>query len=608
VSRSQSGTESNFCAVGDARQLSGLCDSIGAESGSMARLHSSKLSWSTTPPHFARAHMPVTSEVCDHFALASNLCLFAATASLLRNMRLPHPIGNGIPLFSANIALPCQSAASRNPSTLSAVASAPGISALRIRTAATVTPASAAELVSLCVMGLVAFLTCGACASSRKRGHESFPDTITIPTPSAQQHNAALAHNHPYDIHGTPAPAPHHHGESRPSYGHEPQPRRDRRPSNPQPRASSGQSRASQQQPRARNGSRPQPYQPQHPEQRSRPQHGRHDRPAVRSIEPVSQEKVRKSGGGSSSNNRDSEITDRSREVASRVLEQFQSDPDLGRRRIPYSSLYFTRVLSKGAFGEVWLAQLENRQVAVKRILNEKKNDEKEIECFGAEIKLMASFSHPKIVEFVGVSWSSMQDVCAVTEYMAKGDLYGFLKRRQGQLNWRDHKVFLAEDVADALGYLHGLSPKVIHRDLKSKNILLDDAFRAKLSDFGISRERSVEDTMTAGVGTIYWTAPEVLMGKKYTEKADIFSFGIVMSELDTHSVPYSDKRDNSGKKLQGMKIVQMVIRRNLRPTFSSDCPPLVKELADRCLDSDPDVRPSAAELLRIIQRMQNLL
>ncbi|KAJ8525401.1 hypothetical protein ON010_g15713 [Phytophthora cinnamomi] len=192
--------------------------------------------------------------------------------------------------------------------------------------------------------------------------------------------------------------------------------------------------------------------------------------------------------------------------------------------------------------------------------------------------------------------------------YMAKGDLYGFLKRRQGQLNWRDHKIFLAEDVADALGYLHGLSPKVIHRDLKSKNILLDDAFRAKLSDFGISRERSVEDTMTAGVGTIYWTAPEVLMGKKYTEKADIFSFGIVMSELDTHSVPYSDKRDNSGKKLQGMKIVQMVIRRNMRPTFSEDCPPLVKELADRCLDSDPDVRPSAMELLRIIQRMQSII
>ncbi|CAH0477676.1 unnamed protein product [Peronospora belbahrii] len=507
---------------------------------------------------------------------------------------------------------------------------------------------------------LVAFLTCGSCASRRKSDNENYPDTITTPTASTQPHNAALAHQNPYDIHGTPLPkGDRNTREDNRRSDADVDGGRDRRSSNPTRvsssfnrvssgpnrassgpirvstgpnrvssglnRASSGVQRASGgahrvssganrvssgPQQRPRNGSRT--YLQQHPEQRpSRPQQQQFDRPALRStMEPdTKQDKAQQSGSsGNSSNGRDMEICDRSREAAMRVLEQFQADPTLGKSRIPYSSLYFTRVLSKGAFGEVWLAQLENRQVAVKRILNEKKNDVKEIECFGAEIKLMASFSHPKIVEFVGVSWSSMQDLCAVTEYMGKGDLHGFLNRRQGQINWRDHKIFLSEDVADALGYLHGLSPMVIHRDLKSKNILLDDSFRAKLSDFGISRERAVEDTMTAGVGTIYWTAPEVLMGKKYTEKADIFSFGIVMAELDTHTVPYSDKRDSSGKKLQSMKIVQMVIRRNMRPTFSPECPPLVKELADRCLDSDPNVRPSATELLQIIQRMQHLL
>jgi sterile alpha motif and leucine zipper-containing kinase AZK len=293
--------------------------------------------------------------------------------------------------------------------------------------------------------------------------------------------------------------------------------------------------------------------------------------------------------------------------VLALVLADLQGDPAVGRHKIPYNALYFTRVLSKGAFGEVWLAQLENRQVAVKRILNEKRNDEKEIVCFGAEIKLMASFSHPKIVEFVGVSWSSSNDICAVTEYMAKGDLFGFLKRRNGQINWPDHKIYLAEDVADALVYLHSLTPKVIHRDLKSKNILLDDNFRAKLSDFGISRERSLEETMTAGVGTIYWTAPEVLMGKKYTEKADIYSFGIVLSELDTHQVPYHDVRDD-GRKLQAMKIVQKVIRENIRPTFTDSIPKVVMDLARGCLNSNPDVRPDAMELLRIIQHIQNQL
>ncbi|EGZ07473.1 hypothetical protein PHYSODRAFT_529022 [Phytophthora sojae] len=302
----------------------------------------------------------------------------------------------------------------------------------------------------------------------------------------------------------------------------------------------------------------------------------------------------------------DPAVIARTQEMAEKVMAELDEDPEFEQSWIPYESLYFTRAISKGAFGEVWLAQLENTQVAVKKILDEKKHDVKEIECFGAEIKLMALLKHPKIVGFIGVSWSNTQDLCAVTEFMAKGDLYGYLERRKGKLNWPDHKMWLAADVAEALVYLHSLSPKVIHRDLKSKNILLDSKYRAKLSDFGISRKRSVEETMTAGVGTIYWTAPEVLMGKKYTEKADIYSFGIVMSEMDTCAVPYSDKRDDSGKVLQGMKIIQMVIRMALRPSFRKDCPEQVKALADRCLDANPDARPDAPELLNILRDIQD--
>ncbi|CAI5714871.1 unnamed protein product [Peronospora destructor] len=293
-------------------------------------------------------------------------------------------------------------------------------------------------------------------------------------------------------------------------------------------------------------------------------------------------------------------------EAAEKVMAELAEDPEFEESWIPYESLYFTRAISKGAFGEVWLAQLENTQVAVKKILDEKRHDVKEIECFGEEIKLLALFKHPKIVGFIGVSWSEKQDLCAVTEYMAKGDLYGYLERRKGKLNWPDHKMWLAGDIAEALVYLHSLSPKVIHRDLKSKNILLDNKYRAKLSDFGISRKRSAEETMTAGVGTIYWTAPEVLTGKKYTEKADIYSFGVVMSEMDMCEEPYSDKRDSFGKELQSMKIIQLVIYQSLRPSFLEDCPEQVKALADRCLDANPDERPSASELLDILHNIQD--
>ena len=302
----------------------------------------------------------------------------------------------------------------------------------------------------------------------------------------------------------------------------------------------------------------------------------------------------------------DPAVVARTQETAEKVMAELELEPSVKDSWIPYDSLYFTREISHGAFGEVWLAQLENTQVAVKKILDEKKHDVKEIECFGAEIKLMAVLKHPKIVRFIGVSWSDRQDLCAVTEFMPKGDLNGYLERRKTKLTWPADKVWLAEDIAEALVYLHSLSPKLIHRDLKSKNVLLDSKYRAKLSDFGISRKRSLESTMTAGVGTIYWTAPEVLMGKKYTEKADIFSFGIVMSEMDTCDVPYADKRDSDGKKLQSMKIIQLVIRQALRPTFLKNCPEQIKTLAGRCLDANPDVRPDASELLEVLRSVHD--
>ncbi|KAG6576552.1 TKL protein kinase [Phytophthora cinnamomi] len=144
---------------------------------------------------------------------------------------------------------------------------------------------------------------------------------------------------------------------------------------------------------------------------------------------------------------------------------------------------------------------------------------------------------------------------------------------------------------------------RVIHRDLKSKNVLLNEEMEAKLSDFGISRERHDLDThMTAGMGTSFWIAPEVLSGQDYDERADVFSFGVVLSELDTDDYPYWNASNLPRNKLQEGEILQLVAAGQMRPSFSRSCPGAILEVANRCLQVRPEHRPSAAELVQVFQ------
>ncbi|KAG6621287.1 TKL protein kinase [Phytophthora cinnamomi] len=278
------------------------------------------------------------------------------------------------------------------------------------------------------------------------------------------------------------------------------------------------------------------------------------------------------------------------------ILRGFVSDPAIVTKRISFAQLHFLRLLAKGGSGEVWLGQYEARYVAMKCLLPTKREDPEALEQFAEEIRMASLLAHPRIVAFCGVAWQSLLHLCAVTEYMPRGDLESLLANpiAQKELSWNREKLTLSSDIVEALVYLHSLVPIVIHRDLKSKNVLLDRRLRAKLSDFGLSRERSVEDTMTNGIGTILWSAPEVLEGKRYDEKSDLFSFGVVLSEIDTCALPYGFSRH---AKMRSMQIVHLVSEGKLLPTFRDDCPPAIRALAQRCLSLDPAARPTAMEV-----------
>ncbi|RHY34766.1 hypothetical protein DYB32_000675 [Aphanomyces invadans] len=271
-------------------------------------------------------------------------------------------------------------------------------------------------------------------------------------------------------------------------------------------------------------------------------------------------------------------------------------DPELLAVRINAAEVTEIQMISRGGFGEVWSGIYQNNPVAIKKLLPDKKNFDDAM-MFAAEIKLMARLQHPKIVKFIGASWSNAINIQAISEYMNCGDLKSLLDRsvKSGQeLPWLTVKLNLAIDVSDALVYLHTLNPVFVHRDLKSRNILIDADSGAKLSDFGISRNRTADETMTAGVGTCRWMAPEVIRGDKYDAACDIWSFGCVLAEMDTGNVPYNDATNTHGGRLQDHGIMELVRKNQLKPTFSSTMPPDILAIATQCLEFDPAKRPKA--------------
>ncbi|CAK4088212.1 unnamed protein product [Aphanomyces euteiches] len=261
--------------------------------------------------------------------------------------------------------------------------------------------------------------------------------------------------------------------------------------------------------------------------------------------------------------------------------------------RIPSAELMLTRPLAEGAYGQVWLGEYNHSAVAIKRLLPNKSNAN-ELFKFMAEIVLLSKMDCPYVVAFYGVAWTRPTEILMVTEFVEHGDLRHVLESTA--LTWT-LKLQCALHIAEALVYLFCMEPRVIHRDLKSRNVLLNDEYHAKVTDFGIAREMD-DTTMTSGIGTYRWMAPEVLQDGHYTQAADIFSFGVILAELETEMLPYSDLRNGRGNQLTDTAIMAKVMAGELTPSFSPNCPQWYAALGRQCLALDPTKRPPATMLV----------
>lgn len=281
----------------------------------------------------------------------------------------------------------------------------------------------------------------------------------------------------------------------------------------------------------------------------------------------------------------------------------FGEDGELLALQVNCDDIQDLRLIGTGAFSVVWLVRYRESVLLASKRIREDADITEHTQTFLEEIKLASKLDHPNIVEFIGAA-SSGFDMQALFEFVENGDLRSYLSAPSLSRYWTRTKVQLAVDVIEAIVYLHTFTPPVVLRNLKSRNVLISAEMQAKLTDIGVTR---ILPNCRSGVGMHRWLAPEVISGRSdYSQPADIFAFGVLLSEFDTHDHPYDDASDNDGNQLDDLAILQKVASGSLRPTFSDTCPPIVLELAKQCMAQEPRDRPPALKVayaLRTLQR-----
>ncbi|RHY30253.1 hypothetical protein DYB32_004458 [Aphanomyces invadans] len=210
------------------------------------------------------------------------------------------------------------------------------------------------------------------------------------------------------------------------------------------------------------------------------------------------------------------------------------------------------------------------------------------------EIVMMAKLAHPNIVTFRGFTFTTQDDLKCVTEFMAGGTVRALLDKKKRALSWDSEKLRLALDVAMGLAYLHGQTPTLMHRNIKASKVLLTP---------GLGSVWTSQETMTAAVGTMEWAAPELLRNEDYSTPADVFSFGVFLTELDTRMIPYTDVRDKRSKSLTDDSLMMQIVMGQLRPSVSPSCPRPIQKLIQSCLQVNAAHRPAMADVVAILNQ-----
>ncbi|XP_068198293.1 mitogen-activated protein kinase kinase kinase 7 isoform X1 [Antennarius striatus] len=267
-----------------------------------------------------------------------------------------------------------------------------------------------------------------------------------------------------------------------------------------------------------------------------------------------------------------------------------ETPPGYPFEEINYDDIEVEEVVGRGAFGVVCKAKWKGKDVAIKTI-----ESESERKAFIVELRQLSRVNHPNIVKLYG---SCHSPVCLVMEYAEGGSLYNVLHGAEPLPYYTaSHAMSWCFQCSQGVAYLHGMKPKaLIHRDLKPPNLLLVAGGTVlKICDFGTACD--IQTHMTNNKGSAAWMAPEVFEGNNYSEKCDVFSWGIILWEVITRRKPFDEIGGPAFR-------IMWAVHNGTRPPLIKNLPKPIESLMTRCWSKDPSQRPSMEEIVKIMTHL----
>jgi len=265
-----------------------------------------------------------------------------------------------------------------------------------------------------------------------------------------------------------------------------------------------------------------------------------------------------------------------------------------------------------GSTAEVFRGRWKEQVVAIKNFnVDPAHMHAKARQNLQRELAIMRRVRHPRIVNLVGIVMDQ-RPFRIVMEYCEGGTVFELVHNREDVDPTWTQRVKMITDVSEGMQYLHSFEPQIIHRDLKSLNLLLESMEfteatvpSVRIADMGVSRMQEVAAVpMTKAAGSVHWMAPEVHSGSAYDASVDVYSFAMITYEIVCREIPFEE--------IPNQNLIGLAAVKGRRPTMDlvpQDCPEFLPDLMQRCWDAEPSQRPCFADTYQLLlQQAASLL